>query len=144
MFATRPIKLYSFDEKMKTAIIVVAVVVGAGMAILMAVRQSKGVVVSLAPGATFPWYKGTTYMATESATIILPGAILRDGTKIGDIIQANDDDMEIGFTPKEGGSGFETIILKFRKGQSVTLGRSSDAILVDEAGKPKTFRKRGK
>ncbi len=79
----------SFAEKLKTAIIVVAVVADIGIALILALRQSKRVVVSLVPGATFPWSRGTTYTATEPATIILPGAILRDGTKVGDIIQAS-------------------------------------------------------
>jgi hypothetical protein len=129
---------------MKTGIIVAFVLIGACLAVALARRQSRGVVVSLSPGVTFPWYKGTTYTATEPATIILPGAILGEGTKIGDIIRARDDNMEIGFTLKEGEKGFEIIILKFQKGQSVTLGRSSDAILVDDAKQSRTFRKMGR
>ncbi len=52
--------------------------------------------------------------------------------------------MEIGFTLKEWAAGFETIVLKFQTGQSVTLARSSDAVLVDEANQPRTFHKQGR
>ena len=129
---------------MKNGIIIVFVLFGMCLTILLMRRQIRGAVVTLTPGVTFPWYKGTTLTAMEAATIILPGAILPDETKIGEIIRASDDNMEIGFTPKEGASGFETIILKFQKGQAVTLARSSDAMLVEEAKQTKTFRKTGK
>jgi hypothetical protein len=98
----------------------------------------------LSPGTIFTWQKGTRLTAMEAATVIIPGAILVDGTPIGDIIHASDDKMEIGFTPKEGSPGFETIILKFQAGQSVTLNRGSDAMLGDKADRSKKFLKYGR
>jgi hypothetical protein len=50
--------------------------------------------------------------------------------------------MEIGFTPKQHGPGFDTVILKFQKGQGVTLARSSQAILMDEQNQSRTFLKK--
>jgi hypothetical protein len=129
---------------MKSAVLLAAMLIVVSAIVFWMLRQSNGAVISLTPGTTFQWHKGTSYTAIEPATIHLPGAILGNEAKIGDIIQADDDNMEIGFMPRHGASGFERIVLRFKQGQSVTLGRSSDAILIDEANLPKRFHKRGK
>lgn len=129
---------------MKKVIAIVGIVLVAGLSSILVWRQQKGTEVRLSPGSTFAWYKGTTLTAMESAVIVLPGEILPEDTPIGQIIQANDDDMQIGLPPKQGSSGFESVILKFKTGQSVTLGRSSDAMLVNEENQPKRFQKKGR
>jgi hypothetical protein len=93
-------------------------------------------------GKTFAWRRGLSLEATEDSAFLFPGAIVQDGETIGGIIEASDDDMQIGFEPNPNGPGFQTITIVMKYGQSVTLHRSSEVMhapLTQKDKHPKEF-----
>ena len=94
---------------------------------------------SCVPGQAFPWPKGLCLGATEDLVVLFPGGILVDGAPIQSVIEAPND-ARIGFDPSADGKGFETIRVALRPNDAMTLRRSSQAIVVAEDSRPRTFK----
>ncbi len=87
----------------------------------------------------FKWPKETRLQALTAVTVILPGALVREGEAIGSIIDAPED-AAIGFVPSPDGKGFESIHVKLKSGESIGVHRSSMAIVQAANLGPVQFR----
>jgi len=70
------------------------------------------------PGKMFAWKAGCWLEATETTVFLLPGQLIRDGEKIGSIIEFSSDDVQIGFTESPDRKSITEIRLKLEAGQS--------------------------
>lgn len=100
---------------------------------------SKEETVSCIPGQAFPWPKGLCLAATEDLVVLLPGGILVADAPIQSVIEAPAD-VRIGFDPAADGKGFETIRIALRSNDTLTLHRSSQAMVLSEDARPRVFR----
>jgi len=82
------------------------------------------------PGKMFAWKAGCWLEATEKTVFLLPGQLVRDGEKIGSIIEASSADVKIGFTESPDRKSITEIRLKLEAGQSATIRRSAQAMMV--------------
>jgi hypothetical protein len=82
------------------------------------------------PGKMFAWKAGCWLEATETTVFLLPGQLIRDGEKIGSIIEFSSDDVQIGFTESPDRKSITEIRLKLEAGQSATIRRSAQAMMV--------------
>jgi hypothetical protein len=79
-------------------------------------------------GEVFQWQPGVSLQASGDSELVFPGEIVRETEQIGSIIDA-DEDAQIGFQQRPDGS-FETIIVRLKAGQAVTLHRGSHVLLA--------------
>lgn len=89
------------------------------------------------PGEVFPWIKGMVLTAIDELVIALPMALLGKDEPIGSIVIAPDD-MKISFT-KQG----DAFYVHLKPGMSVSLAKSSDALLVADDKQPKRLKLSG-
>ncbi|MCP5537290.1 MAG: hypothetical protein H7A51_13800 [Akkermansiaceae bacterium] len=89
-------------------------------------RKVKNNTISCVNGEEYRWMSGETLIAESDVDVILPGAFLVDGVPIGEIIDTHDK-FDIGFQKDEDPDyeGFLYIFLRFKKGEQVTLHRST-------------------
>lgn len=76
--------------------------------------------------------KGYCIEATETTVILLPGGMIRDDEKIGSIIETSDDNVLLGFIESPDRKGFTHIRIKLERGQSATILRSAQAMILLE------------
>jgi len=81
-------------------------------------------------GKMFAWKAGCWLEATETTTFLLPGQLIRDDEKIGSIVETSSDDALIGFTQDPETKAFTEIRLKLKAGQSATVRRSTQAMMI--------------
>ena len=93
-------------------------------------RKPKKQLAVAEPGKMFAWKKGCWLEATETTVFLLPGQLIGDGEKIGSIIETSSDDVLIGFTESPDRKSFTEIRLKLEAGQSATIRRSAQAMMV--------------
>lgn len=82
------------------------------------------------PGKMFAWKKGVWLEATETTVFLLPGQIIGENEKIGSIIETSSDEVMIGFTKSPDDKSITEIRLKLEAGQSATIRRSAQAMMV--------------
>jgi hypothetical protein len=82
------------------------------------------------PGKMFAWKAGCCLEATETTVFLLPGQLVRDDEKIGSIIETSSDEALIGFTHDPDTKKLTEIRLKLEAGQSATVRRSTQAMMV--------------
>ena len=70
--------------------------------------------------------------ATEPTVFSLAGQLIADGEKIGSIIETSSDDALIGFTESPDRKSITEIRLKLEAGQSATIRRSAQAMMVTD------------
>lgn len=102
---------------------------------LLGPRKAKRQLVRAVPGQMFGWTKGYCIEATETTVILVPGELIRDDEKIGSIIETSDDGVLLAFTESPDRKGFTHIRIKLERGQSATILRSAQAMILLEAGK---------
>jgi hypothetical protein len=94
---------------------------------------------TIEPNKSFVWPKGLRLVSNENVTIVLPGALIRNGEQIGTILKTSDG-TEIGFEEsKNPDELFTRIILKVSKGNEICINRATQAMLVCESELPITF-----
>ena len=86
------------------------------------------------PGEVFPWIKGMVLTAVDEVVVALPIELLGKDEPIGSIVVAPDD-MQIIFQ-KQGG----VFYLHLKSGMSVSLTKSSDAMLVADDKQPRRLK----
>ena len=94
-------------------------------------------VASQPPGEVFPWPQGTVLTALDEATIALPMAIFDNDQPIGSVV-LGPTDMQISF-PREG----DVFWIRLQPGMSVSLAKSSQAIVVADDKQPRRFKLSG-
>ena len=82
------------------------------------------------PGKMFAWKKGCWLEATETTIFLLPGQLIGENEKIGSILETSSDDVMISFTEAPASRSFSEIRLKLEAGQSATIRRSAQAMLI--------------
>jgi hypothetical protein len=84
------------------------------------------------PNEAFPFPKGMKLRAKEETMIALPKKLIRDGETIGSILHC-DEDAEFGIHTDQ-----NVYIVKLQPGMTMSLSRSSEAILVadDDRARP--------
>jgi hypothetical protein len=81
------------------------------------------------PNEAFPFPKGMKLRAKEVTTIALPKALIGDDETIGSVLHC-DEDAEFGMNPEQ-----ELILVRLQPGMTMSLSRSSEAILVASDGR---------
>ena len=80
-------------------------------------------------GVPFKWPKDVRLAATSTITLILPGAIVREGEEIASVIDAPDD-APISLDRSPEGNAVESFRLILSQNQSVAIRRSSMAMAI--------------
>jgi hypothetical protein len=99
---------------------------------LFGLKKLKKQLVVVEPGKMFAWKAGCWLEATEPTVFSLPGQLIADGEKIGSIIETSSDDALIGFTESPDRKSITEIRLKLEAGQSATIRRSAQAMMVTD------------
>ena len=102
---------------------------------LLGPRKATKQLVRAVHGEMFGWREGYCIEATETAVILLPGELIQDDEKIGTIIKTSNDDVLLSFTESPDRKGFTHIRIKLERGQSATISRSAQAMILLEGGK---------
>ena len=84
------------------------------------------------PNEPFPFPKGMKLRAKEETTIALPKALIQDGEPIGSILIC-DDDAEFGIHSEQ-----DVYMVKLQRGMTMSLTRSSQAILIASDGRARS------
>ena len=84
------------------------------------------------PNEPFPFPKGMKLRAQEETSIALPKALIREGEPIGSILIC-DDDAEFGIHSEQ-----DVYIVKLQPGMTMSLTRSSQAILMASDGRSRS------
>jgi len=95
-------------------------------------KKPKKTLAIAEPGKMFGWKAGTWIEAIDTTTFRLPGQLIGEGEKIGDIIEFSSDDVQIGFKQTPDQKSVTEILIKLETGQSVTIRRSAQAMIVAE------------
>jgi hypothetical protein len=102
-------------------------------------QMSQPSTIQVESNKVFAWPKELRLVASEQVTILLPGALVPPGAQIGSVIDVPDD-AEIGFKESENpDEHFIHIILRLKKGQSVGVARSTQAMVLTESVKTIIF-----
>ena len=83
------------------------------------------------PGEVFPWPKGTVLTAVDDVVLALPMALLAGDQPLKEIL-SGPDGMEVNLPPDG-----EAFFIRLRPGMSASVGRSCQAYVVAEDGRPR-------
>ena len=100
----------------------------------------SGKLVSLPPGAVFPWPKACLLTALDEAILAVPAALVGDREIIGSVIHGHED-TQINLPTEPHSTQGARIMLWLKPGQSVWLSKSCEAMVVSNGEGDRVIRR---